>query len=314
MSVEICFSVIIPLYNKAEFVSRTIDSVLSQSVKGFEVIVIDDGSTDNSGEVVSKYNDPRIRLIQQKNAGVSAARNTGIRNAKNEFIAFLDADDWWDCEYLSTMAKLILAYPNEKVFSAKFANIVSGKPYSIPPILGGASSARIDLVKVGVQLGELPVHTSSVVFQIGTLLHSGCFDERISFYEDYDLFLRIAHDNMFVYSEDKVVAFYNGDVPPEKKLTGRLPAIQKHLMYYIDKYKDDARRNPSLKLFLDVLFIQSLVLYYRKGKSGEYSLLAGKWKCVIPLRQKFLLMLPSFFSNMIIDLLIVVKGKLGILK
>jgi len=96
-------SVIMPLYNKKPYVQRAIDSVLAQTHKDYELIVVDDGSTDGGGDVVRQYTDPRIRLIAQENAGVSAARNRGIAEAKGEWIAFLDADDEWRPTFLERM-------------------------------------------------------------------------------------------------------------------------------------------------------------------------------------------------------------------
>ena len=89
-------SVVIPLYNKEKYIKRAIESVLNQTFQKFEIIVVNDGSTDKSAEIVQNIKDPRIRLINQKNAGVSAARNRGIQEAKYEYIAFLDADDFWE--------------------------------------------------------------------------------------------------------------------------------------------------------------------------------------------------------------------------
>lgn len=86
-------SVIIPLYNKEVIVKRSIESVLSQDYEDFEVIVVNDGSTDKSAEIVRKIKDPRVRLIEQTNSGPSAARNTGIKNAKGDWLYFIDADD-----------------------------------------------------------------------------------------------------------------------------------------------------------------------------------------------------------------------------
>jgi len=89
------FSIVIPLYNKEQSVNNTLQSVLNQTFTEFEVVIVNDGSTDNSVEKVEAFNDPRIRLIHQANAGVSAARNKGIKEANYEWIAFLDADDLW---------------------------------------------------------------------------------------------------------------------------------------------------------------------------------------------------------------------------
>ena len=88
-------SVVIPLYNKEKQIKRTIQSVLTQTFQDFEIVIVNDGSTDNSTIEVEKIKDSRIRLIHQENAGVSAARNKGIEEAKYELIALLDADDEW---------------------------------------------------------------------------------------------------------------------------------------------------------------------------------------------------------------------------
>lgn len=110
-------SVVIPLYNKALYIKKTINSVLSQSFQNFELIVVDDGSTDNGAEIVRSFQDPRICLIQQDNAGVSAARNRGIKEARTELIAFLDADDEWKPSFLETVLRLRREYPEAGAYA-----------------------------------------------------------------------------------------------------------------------------------------------------------------------------------------------------
>jgi len=94
-------SVIIPLYNKENYIQRALDSVFSQTFEDYEVIVVDDGSTDAGLDIVRQYHDPRLRFIEQKNSGPGAARNRGIREARGDYLAFLDADDEWMSHYLS---------------------------------------------------------------------------------------------------------------------------------------------------------------------------------------------------------------------
>src|SRR5690554_3277529 len=101
------FSVVIPLYNKELSISNTIQSVLDQTFQDFEIVIINDGSTDNSVKEVEKFDDKRIRLIHQDNQGVSAARNRGIEEARNEWIAFLDADDLWMISKLHKVQNII---------------------------------------------------------------------------------------------------------------------------------------------------------------------------------------------------------------
>lgn len=103
------FSVIIPVYNKAKTIKASIDSVVSQTERDFEIIIVDDGSTDELKSVLSQYND--LRVVHQQNGGVSVARNTGIKNALGEYVCFLDADDLWKEDHLKTLGELIKKYP-----------------------------------------------------------------------------------------------------------------------------------------------------------------------------------------------------------
>jgi glycosyltransferase involved in cell wall biosynthesis len=113
-------SVVIPLYNKARHIRRAIDSVLTQSYGAFELIVVDDGSTDGSGQVASQIADPRLRLIVQKNAGECAARNRGIQEATGDLIAFLDADDEWLPGFLSTVMALRNKHPEAGLYATGY--------------------------------------------------------------------------------------------------------------------------------------------------------------------------------------------------
>src|ERR1041385_1644883 len=110
------FSVVIPLYNKSTHVVKTINSVLNQTFEIFELIVINDGSTDDGPDKVKGFSDKRIRLINQTNAGVSQARNKGVDLASYEYIAFLDADDWWDIHFLEEMKGLIEKYSEAALY------------------------------------------------------------------------------------------------------------------------------------------------------------------------------------------------------
>src|SRR5690606_29093225 len=114
------FSVVIPLYNKASNISKTILTVLNQNFSKFEIIIVNDGSTDNSLDIVKTFSDERIVVIDQKNGGVSKARNTGIEHAKNDWIAFLDADDLWKPNHLETIYEMIIRFPNYDVYSTSF--------------------------------------------------------------------------------------------------------------------------------------------------------------------------------------------------
>lgn len=105
-------SVVIPLYNKAHTIVNTLNTVINQTYHDFEVVIVNDGSTDNGVEVIKQnFNDSRIRIINQKNAGVSAARNRGVDESRGDWVSFLDGDDEWHSDYLSIISKAISQYP-----------------------------------------------------------------------------------------------------------------------------------------------------------------------------------------------------------
>lgn len=114
------FSVVIPLYNKQDFISKCIGSVLTQTFASFEVIVINDGSQDNSEKIVKEIKDDRVKYFHQKNSGVSVARNKGIEEASGEYIAFLDADDWYEDDFLNVLYKSILEHPDADAFTTGY--------------------------------------------------------------------------------------------------------------------------------------------------------------------------------------------------
>ncbi len=114
------FTVVIPLYNKANHVKETINTVLNQSFQDFEIVVINDGSTDKSSQIVKMIKDSRINLINQENQGVSVARNRGIKESNAKYIAFLDADDLWLSAFLQTIYNLINDFPDAGIYATAF--------------------------------------------------------------------------------------------------------------------------------------------------------------------------------------------------
>lgn len=120
------FSVVIPLYNKGSHIADTLDRVLAQSFTDFEVIVVDDGSTDGGADTARAFGSDRLRVIEQANAGVSAARNRGIDEARGDYIALLDADDMWTPDHLEKLDALIDAYPGRALYSCAHALIRNG--------------------------------------------------------------------------------------------------------------------------------------------------------------------------------------------
>ncbi|MFZ2498255.1 glycosyltransferase family 2 protein [Methanosarcina sp.] len=188
-------SVVIPLYNKGLHIRRTLNSVLAQKVQNFEIIVVDDGSTDKGAEVVKSFIDSRIRLIQQENAGVSSARNRGIREAKADLIAFIDADDEWTPGFLETVLRLRERYPQAGAYSTAYLFCTPEGKTRIPNYEKIPSAPWEGLLQsyfLSAAKGEHPVCSSAVCIPKKILVIEKGFKIGAWWGEDDDLWGRIA--------------------------------------------------------------------------------------------------------------------------
>lgn len=207
-------SVIIPLYNKEPHIKRAIDSVLDQKIQDFEIIVIDDGSTDKGAEVVNSFKDQRIRLIQQKNAGVSAARNKGIEEAKAELIAFLDADDEWMPNFINIILHLKGKYLNAGAYSAaykicnQYGEMRDLKYKSIPepPWEGLLENYFLNVTD------DFPLSASSIAVPKKILIEMGGFKRGYWWGEDVDMWGRIALKYSIAFSSQIGSIYYRNSV------------------------------------------------------------------------------------------------------
>lgn len=188
-------SVVIPLYNKAPHIQRTLDSVVAQNISDFDIVVIDDGSTDNGAEIVERINDSRIRLFRQENRGVSAARNRGIREAQSDLIAFLDADDEWEPDHLATLLFLQREFPEAGAFTTAYKIFEDNGKASYPNFAEIPSAPWSGLIPNYIRssaLGPLPVNSSVVAVPRSVFDQVGFFVEGTNMGEDLDMWLRIA--------------------------------------------------------------------------------------------------------------------------
>ena len=217
------FSVVIPLYNKELSIRNTIQSVLDQKFTEFEIIVINDGSTDNSLQIVSQIDDPRIRIIDKPNRGVSSARNRGIKEAKFEWIAFLDGDDLWKVNHLEEVAEMMKLFPSEKVFTTSFEYSNGNKLFRHP------RTSRI--FKIDNYFKE--ALKESLICSITIVVNKACFDKvgnfnpKLSRGEDLDMWARLAKEYIIIKSS-KVTAVYV--VETENKLTGSKSIYTKSIL------------------------------------------------------------------------------------
>lgn len=195
-------SVIIPTYNRARYICRAINSVLNQTFTDHEIIVVDDGSTDETKGVLVPFNG-KIKYIYQNNQGISGARNRGIEEARGEYIAFLDSDDWWAPEKLAEQVKVLDANPKAGIVYSRMP-IINEKGEKIGMKPAGATGKNFkELLEIW---GDLP--TSSVMTRRACFDKVGVFDLSLPPMEDIDMWLRIARFYDLYEIESKTLAYY----------------------------------------------------------------------------------------------------------
>lgn len=196
-------SVAIPLYNKEREIARAVESVLGQTLQPLEIIVVNDGSTDRGPEIVREFGSPLIRVIDQPNAGVSAARNRAAREAKGEYIAFLDGDDEWMPGYLAGMARLIDEYPGCGAYGAAF-DIMSGKK-RFPNDSPRTEGVREDFFREATR--HYILQPSATVIPKAVLEHTGGFPDGMKMGEDLYLWIKIASRYPVCFTPERLVIY-----------------------------------------------------------------------------------------------------------
>lgn len=231
-------SVVIPLYNKEKSIRATIESVLAQTYTDYEVVVVDDGSTDASAEVVQSLmkKSNKIRLISKPNGGVCSARNRGIIESKSYYIALLDADDLWKPTFLEEQVILIHDFPKAAMWGINFAEMQDGKivrrvPTDLPEGYRGYVDHYFQMPK---RVSDL-FCSSSVVIRKDVFDKVGMFDERIKYAEDSDMWFRIIATHKVAFY-DRYLVFYQWDA--ENRAMTKRRDLRSFLPYYVDKYKD----------------------------------------------------------------------------
>ena len=270
-------SVVIPLYNKEKAILKTLETVFAQSYADFEVIVVDDGSTDNSLKVVQDYirrvNSEElivnsIRVIHKENGGVSSARNRGIKEAKGDFIALLDGDDLWDSTFLEEQIRLMNDFPKAGMWGVNTAFIKGGGLYKWQQGMGDGYRGYVENY-FGTKHNDL-FCSSSVVIRKEVFGHVGYFDERISASEDLDMWYRIILHYPVVFY-DKVLVYYNLDA--ENRVahdTGRRFPLTKDIKYYFDKHNDEFEQNLVFSRFMNNYVASKLLQFgYYFGTEQE---------------------------------------------
>lgn len=227
------FSVIMPLYNKAPYVRKALESIMAQTFTDFELIVVDDGSSDNSATIcedfikeASQTIHNTLDIIHQPNSGVAAARNNGVAASHGEFLCFLDADDWWEPNYLEEMDRLIREYPDAGLYAMNYVYYKPGKTHVALKLERG----YINYPEAYLHSKAMPVWTGAACMPRKVFDEMGGFPKGIKLGEDFLLWAKTALLYKVAFCE-KPLAFYNNDVPASLRATRNLHKPQYHKIF-----------------------------------------------------------------------------------
>lgn len=246
------FSVVIPLYNKAHTIVSTMATVINQIYKNFEVIIVDDGSTDNGVQLIREhFKDPRIRIIHQENAGVSAARNRGIDEARGEWVAFLDGDDEWHPEYLSIMRCAIEKFPQAVMISS--AGLIHNADGRLSYRIANKYMNRIIMVDY-FENPSVFSHTSSTVVNRKIANQTNLFPKGMKCLEDFAFFYQMAMLGNFVYVGlpiSKYVGGVEGQITRSDDATrfSFMPSVVRFYNEAWEIYRKQSKKNPVFITF-----------------------------------------------------------------
>ena len=262
------FSVIIPLFNKGPYISKALASVIAQTFRDFELIVVDDGSTDDSFTVAQSLlenADVKHLLIRQENAGVSMARNNGVMVASGDYICFLDADDWWAPSFLERMDWLIHEYPDAGIYGTNYYVVKNGRQRIC---VTTAKTGFINYCRSYAEKLQMPLTSISVAIPKVVFHFFGGFKPQLKLGEDFDLWIRIALAHKVVFL-DEPLAYYFQDSNPVWRGTGHLTNPKVHMLWNLDYLSEEEKKNPDYKQLIDNLRTYSLLPYYLANQYRE---------------------------------------------
>jgi glycosyltransferase involved in cell wall biosynthesis len=290
------FTVIIPLYNKEKYIKNAIESVLDQTFTDFEILVVDDFSSDKSAVIASKFESEKVQLIyHEKNCGLSATRNTGIKKANSNYITYLDADDLWKPTFLESIFQLIQNFPEARIFGTNYEEVwdtVIKNPRNGSEILPINFTGYINFFKINVKQGIY--NHGSVCFHKEVYEKVGFYNEKINFSEDLDFNIRANYNFKLAYDNSVQMNYF---MQTENQITQS--SLLKKVIPDFDSYENWAKTNSDLKKYLD---FERYVLGKRLKKNNDL-----RWKKMIATidsrnlnwKQNVLLKMPSFILNML---------------
>jgi glycosyltransferase involved in cell wall biosynthesis len=299
-------SVVIPVFNKGFILNKTLNSVLQQTFTNYEIILVNDGSTDNSLEVLSKFEDSKIQVYSQKNKGAAAARNLGVEKSTGKLIAFLDADDYWFPNHLEELIKLTKQFPNCGAYCSRY-QIKNTKNSVINPVFKDISEDYIGIVE-NYFASNHPFKINITLNQMipkKILIEMGCFTEGVTNGQDLELWTKIAI-KYSVALHNKITAVYNSYLPN----TLSKNSIKIMNLMDFNQFKEEENKNPNLKNFLDfhrvfyakhykIIGNDEKVLFYLKDVKKEN----------ISFKMKILLNTPVFILSALLKIKHLLKKK-----
>ena len=271
------FSIIVPLYNKAPYVKKALDSIFAQTFSDWECIIVDDGSTDNSAAICEdyiKHNTSNIthntlHIIHQKNAGVAVARNNGVSASEGEYVCFLDADDWWEPTFLEEMDRLIKEHPDVGLYATNYVYYKPGKTHVALKLEQG----YMNYPDAYLHSDAMPVWTGAACMPRKVFDEMGGFPKGVKLGEDFLLWAKTALHYKVAFCE-KPLAYYNNEIPVGLRATRNLHKPEHSMLFHLDPIDDAIHHTPytihqreTWKSLLDKLRVIGLMQYWL---SDEY--------------------------------------------
>lgn len=302
------FTVILPLYNKEKHVENSIKSILNQTFTDFELLIINDCSTDTSASIAATYLSESVTIIQhKKNSGLAATRNTGIKKATSNYVTFLDADDLWKPTFLEKIYNLIQKFPEAGIFATNYEEIwdkIAKQPRNGSENLPTDFIGYIDFFKLNLKQGIY--NHGSVCLHKEVYEKVGFYNEELNFSEDLDFNIRANYHYKIAYDNSVQMSYF---MQTDNQLTRS--SIKNKTLPDFDKYEDWAKTNQNIKKYLD---FERYVLGKRLKKVNDL-----RWKKMIVnidaknlnWKQNLLLKVPSSMLNLI-DKIKLILLKLGI--
>jgi glycosyltransferase involved in cell wall biosynthesis len=296
-------SIVIPTFNCEKYIHQTLDSVIKQTFADFEIIVVDDGSTDKTTQIIKNYNYP-VRLIVQNNAGVCIARNRGLEESKGRYVCFMDHDDYWYPEKLECQLKVFNEHPEAGVVHSTFINWQSDSDGNFPP---PDSFSREDIPdEIDSNYSGWVYHlylldswmlTSTAMIKKEVLRKCGGFDPSLPFSEDWDLWLRITREYPIIRTA-RPTTLYRQHRDQGNRLVRDIDYRTRLLVDAVKKWGFSSRDGRSIdkRVFLDQLAIYHTIFALNHLRGGKFNIALSSffkaWRCC-PLNLKYLAYIPA---------------------